>query len=229
MDLLDLYRRYAEELKSKCANLLTGDYSNPHCVYVPDDWAAAKNRVMIVGEEGYGAWGQGKQAGLTLSDIEKIQKANGKIVDYILAKDNDNRKFWRRFKSISDFDVPCIWNNLDKIYYMGKNRKRCCLTTTEENLLHSTNIKILKEEINILKPSIVIFFGWYNNALNIELPAIYEKLNPNGSDRLWKNSLYKIEDNGIDYIFTYHPSWRGKYKPVDYEKKVVDCVACCLK
>lgn len=228
-ELTTLYRDWNEQLKSKCSKLLSGAFSNPHYVYVPNGWESAKNRVMIVGEEGYGIWGQGKQAGLTSSDIADIQRTNGEIVDYVLAKDKDSRKFWRRFKSIKDLGVPCIWNNLDKIYYMGKDRKKCCLTTEEEKLLHSTNIKILKEEIAILKPSVVVFFGWYCDALHVELPEIWRKLYPNGDNRLWKNSFYKIFDNDINYIFTYHPSWRGKYKPTDYEQRVIDCIKACLK
>lgn len=223
-ELLKLYSRWLTELTDKCPELLSDKYSNPHYVSIPKNWENAKHRVMIVGEEGYGSWGNGKGGGLTLDNIEKIQYWNNNDVEKILNSGKDKRKFWRRFIEISKLGYPCIWNNLDKIFVRGK--KNCRLSVADRNLLHTLPTKILKEEIGILKPDIVIFFGWYYDSLSAELPEVCARLYPKGKkdNSLWKLKVCSIDFNGGHYIFTYHPSWHGKYKPLDYEDNVLNCI-----
>ena len=73
------------------------------------------------------------------------------------------------------------------------------LTRAEEQLLHMTDIKVLRREIEILKPTVVVFFGWYYYALHMEVPEICKRLYPNGwgDDSLWKYTVYSIEQNNI--------------------------------
>lgn len=73
--------------------------------------------------------------------------------------------FWCRFKKVKDFVYPCVWNNLDKIHLL---RKKCALSTDDEILLHYTKTKILQKEIEILKPTTVMFFGWHKESLKEE-------------------------------------------------------------
>ena len=64
--LTTVYEKWLNELKSSHPYLLENDrYSNPCYLYIPKEWQAAENRIMIVGEEGYGEWGCGKQSGWT--------------------------------------------------------------------------------------------------------------------------------------------------------------------
>lgn len=64
--LTTVYEKWLNELKSSHPYLLENDrYSNPYYLYIPKEWQAAENRIMIVGEEGYGEWGCGKQSGWT--------------------------------------------------------------------------------------------------------------------------------------------------------------------
>lgn len=62
--LTPIYEKWLDELKDTYPYLLEEKkYSNPYYFYVPKEWATARNRIMIIGEEGYGNWGCGKQYG----------------------------------------------------------------------------------------------------------------------------------------------------------------------
>lgn len=69
--LTSVYKKWLNELRSAHPYLLDEGirndaekkYSNPYYFYIPKEWATAKNRIMIIGEEGYGNWGCGKQYG----------------------------------------------------------------------------------------------------------------------------------------------------------------------
>ena len=223
-----IYEEWSNELKINCSALLDSCYSNPLYIGIPQEWELAKQRIMIVGEEGYGSWGYGKAYGLkkgesawTIHDIEKIQNYNLCAIEKYT---KGRTAFWRRFKKIKDLGYPCIWNNLDKIHYLQKRKGlKHQLSKAEEQLLHSTKIKILQKEIEILKPTVVVFFGWYYSSLIHELPDICNKLYPQGEgdNSLWKFNVVSLNVDNITYVFTYHPAWHGKQKPVDYEDRVI--------
>ena len=62
--LTQVYEKWLNELRSAHSYLLEDKkYSNPYYLYVPNEWATAKNKIMIIGEEGYGNWGCGKKCG----------------------------------------------------------------------------------------------------------------------------------------------------------------------
>lgn len=64
--LTTVYEKWLYELRSSHPYLLEDDrYSNPYYFYVPKEWKKSENRIMIVGEEGYGKWGCGKRYGWT--------------------------------------------------------------------------------------------------------------------------------------------------------------------
>ncbi len=209
-ELLDIYRKWEKELTA--LGFDSELYSHPYYISLPDDWENAHTRIMIVGEEGHG-----KQR--LKNDIEYIQKAHrdwqSKLIDC-------GSPFWIRFKKISDFGC-CIWNNLDKVHRLREDS--CRLSCKERKLLHSTKIKILAKEIELLKPNVVVFFGWYGDSIKEELPSIYEQLYPNGakSNIAWSKKKYFVAElYGISFIFTYHPAWRQK--PSDYEATVLEII-----
>ena len=240
-----IYEQWSIQALNICRHLEPDlKYSNPYYIYVPETWVKAKNRIMIVGEEGYGIWGRGskfctaygKDYGYEwkweFNDIGKIQSYNGKsISDY-----GKSTPFWRRYSAIAQicgFDIACVWNNLDKIHSIEKRPKLCYrLSESEECALHSTNIKILKEEINILQPSVIVFFGWHYKALEMEnlfSKEKYEELYNNWykcrDDKNWIAELeYELNGKTVKCIFTQHPGWRGKHKPKNYEETIIKLV-----
>ena len=231
-DLKKIYEKWSDEVISNCPSLIEGAYSNPYYVSIPNNWEISQQRIMIVGEEGNGSWGCGKSYGwteqepaYTIKSIEKIQYYNTWAIEKY--PQQNKSPFWRRFKKIMDFGYPCIWNNLDKIYSFDTSRKEkgkklnYQLTTAEEIQLHSVPTKILHEEITTLKPTVVVFFGWYPKSLRLELPQIYDELYSHQSE--WsKTALWHFVSENIIYIFTYHPSWGNRQK--GYELKVADYI-----
>ena len=229
--LLRLYIQWAQELKGNCSELLNDNYSNPYYVSIPNGWETAKNRIMVIGKEGYstGAWGKWK--GLSVDSIDELQEYNYEVmmsnIDRHQCNEYEKRKgaFWGRMRRIyQEFDCSCIWNNLDKIHHKtceNVKKNNSPLTCKEQKILHSTPTKILKNEIEILKPTMVVFFGWYTYSLSSELPYVAELLVESGWDKAnWQQDIPVIEVGNIKYIFTYHPN----RKPKAYEQLVIDTI-----
>lgn len=240
-NLVILYTKWAKQLDE--TSLTSDKYSNPYYVSIPENWSESKNRIMIVGEEGAGSWGCGKTKDekskiaynsdiWNAHDIDKIQQYNREQIDFQckLYKIHNNpewyenrgfvknKVFWQRFRKIFKMDATSvIWNNLDKIHSLSKRNRSFALFKKERESLHKTNIKILQEEITLLKPTLIIFFGWHWNSLSYELPEIYEELCKD-----WKK-IAPIQTQDRTYIFSYHPNARkGKEYENDLLKTVQD-------
>ena len=191
---------------------------------------------MIVGLEGYGENGRktaDDRTKINYNDFEKIQVWNYNYLRSQLGKANIYKKnysnFWRRFRAISEFGV-CCWSNIDKIHVRGSGAGKCKLSKTEREKLHQMDISILNEEIKILKPTHVVYFGFYGISLKNECPEVFCILYPKGLDdnSRWYKSIVPIQHKGICHIFAYHPAWVGKRKPKGYEDEVIDTVRRCI-
>ena len=219
-----LQRLYEEWVKQVDRKFQGPDYSNPHYVGIPDGWETATQRIMIVGEEGYGKWGLGKAYGKTENDPSLKFNDFGSIQEYILDggekyPKEKNTKFWKRFRAVKELGFPCVWNNLDKIYRINKHTG--ALKTSDEILLHSTEIKILQKEIEILKPTTVIFFGWHRKSLHNEWPELYDELYKHENETEWRISKrFSIQKDFTQYIFTYHPGRTS----TEYENQIMDYI-----
>ncbi len=221
--LYEVYQIWEKELKDACPQLITKEYSHPYYLHIPDDWFVARHRILIVGEEGFG----NKQFDLPIADAQVFNR------NYLLAQlthSADNRSpFWQRIRKIANNpDVSIAWTNLDMIHRSG--RKGCALKKRERMALHQTPTAILKEEIRLLEPTVIVYFGWYGISLQAELPDVFRILYPRGLKDYsqWQDDKMKvIELNGIHHIFTYHPGWGQRVK--GYEDMVLQTVTKVLK
>lgn len=233
-ELLDVYQQWYGQLTEL---LKKNSYSHPYYLHIPDDWCQSTYRILIVGEEGYGE----KEFNLS---IEKAQEFNRKYLlsqidpDQLVKNDRYKRSgssFWRRIRSIDELmkdngsPYSITWTNLDMIHHSIK-KGNCKLNQKERESLHST--PILPKEIDILRPTHVIYFGWYGISLEKELPDVFSRLYPNGlgDESLWKDEkMAKFQENGIWHIFTYHPNWGYRQKRDDngksYEDKVLNQIS----
>lgn len=225
--LISVYTQWLEELNIFAPQFLKKSYSNPYFSSIPEHWLDTdKPRIMVVGEEGFGTWGCGKgDASISASEIEKIQALNfnylkKQLVDLPHGEIN-NSAFWRRFRKVAKYGV-CTWTNIDKIHVL--HAKSCVLSESDRKLLHSLPTKLLAEEIRILKPTHVIFFGWHGTSLKQELPELYAKLYPNGAkdSSVWYKNVVSVSHQGITFIFCYHPNWG--YRTKGYEGKVISAL-----
>ena len=214
-ELLQMYQMWETEFKETCSQQRTSDYSFPYYIQIPDGWYDSEYRVMIVGEEGAGC---NKRFDMPITEAQKFNK------DYLLRQmDKENQcdidyewnssPFWRRIRTIQSLGAAICWNNLDKIHAIRKGR--CNLKKKDRIILHSTTTKILAEEIKLLQPTHVIYFGWYGVSLAAELPKVWEQLYPGGEKDYsqWDKDKHKVlHIDGIYHIFTYHPGWGQRQK-----------------
>lgn len=219
-----LYQRYYADIKMHVPTLLGEEYSNPYYSSIPDGWFETdKPRILIVGEEGFGIWGCGKgqENPIPADDFDRIQKLNYDYLRKQLQQDEGTLKesaFWRRFRALSPYGV-CCWTNIDKIHKLAS--KNCALSQKERKKLHSIGTRVLCEEIEILNPTHIVFFGWYGVSLQHELPSMFEKMYPKGlgDNSVWNKNVVAFEEDGKCYIFAYHPNWG--YRNRGYEDKVI--------
>lgn len=233
--LAAVYRRWLAELKQLAPELLDAGsrFSNPYYISTPAQWYSGdKPRILIVGEEGSGEWGCGKQNNALSPDaFEAIQAYNRSYLAKQLGQlpmdgeKKNNSGFWRRMRAVSEYGV-CAWSNIDKIHRLGKSH--CKLSAREQKALHSTRTQVLKEEIEVLRPDLVVFFGWWRISLKHELPELFEILYPNGINGGFLGNLIRIDHDGLPFIFTYHPGWRN-HKPANYEKDVLKLICESLE
>ena len=245
-ELFEVYQKWETELKEKCPELINKQYSHPYYLHIPDKWYESQYRILIVGEEGHGE----KNFDLPIEEAQEFNR------DYLLRQlgksKSDQYKwngssFWRRIRSIAQLmkdngsSYSITWTNLDMIHHSIK-KGNCKLKQKERESLHSTPTKILSEEIRILQPTHVIYFGWYFVSVRAELHDdhydVFKHLYPSekrgdnsqwGKDKMTKYPEYQKNGNRIWHIFTYHPSWGYRQKRNDngksYEDKVLDQIS----
>lgn len=214
--LYDTYVTWYSELSADPI-IAAPDISLPYFIYLPDNWTESPTRILIVGEEGFGEVGCDRDKRKTqFNIIETIQDFNR----YCLSDKTLNRRpFWRRINYLKSVfpDASFCWTNLDKVHRLkAKDSKSGCkLLTSQRKALH--NYPILADEIKIIHPTHVIFFGWYGYSLEKEFSdfdkTIYDNLYKNGNDG-WKLDGYCtpiLSADNVQYIFTYHPGWCTRY------------------
>lgn len=223
VQLMRIYEEWAMELKDTCPQLINEGFSHPYYLHIPDDWYDRKCRILVVGKEGHGTH-------LFRSSIEYAQNFNrkylmaqlGQCVEGVDYKRNGS-PFWNRIRRINKLpnadEISITWTNIDKIHRIGSH---CPLLKEQRLALHQTPTAILGEEIKLLKPRVVILFGWYDYSLEKELAAVFQKLRKHDMEypSYWNEHRMKtISEGEISYIFTNHPNWGQRQK--GYEEKVI--------
>ena len=224
-ELKSVYDAWYQEVKDM--KMLNSDaFTNPCYMGIPDIWFKNKHRILIVGEEMFGEDGNGKNLGYKPSDITTLQNHNLKVFQDALTPLNTfENPFWMRARRIAELGLPVAWTFLDKIGRKWITRSR--LVDQDRELLHSVKTRVLAEEIRILQPTVVFFFGWIGTALKTELPEVYDMLYPGGDndDTLWKNAFVSFTNGNMMYLFSYSPyspNWRKK--PKTYEDDLIERV-----
>lgn len=213
-NLSDKYIEWAESAeKIDNGYFLNDKFSNPYYAGI-QTCKNKKGTILIVGEEGFGLWGSGKADGWNFRDIERISEDKTNYIRVNLGKENGYNKsmFWNRFRYINEVtegNYNFAWTNIDKIHYLSNERGKAKLNEKDRIKLHGTEIiPILRYEIEMINPQCIVFFGWYGISLKAELPGIFEIVYPHGLEdtSMWKNKVLSFDDNGIRYVFSYHPA-----------------------
>ena len=229
-ELAAVGERWLKEMSSIAPNLLGNKYSNPYYLALPDKWFSSKQRILIVVEDGFGFEGNGKYQEIKPNEIKKIQDFTlDWFHHYVSNADDGEHDFWYRARAVCLLGKPVAFTSLNMFSMRHAHRSKP--SDADRKLMHSGNIRILKEEIDIAKPTHIFFFGWYGDSLKTELPDVHHCLYPRGDDdsSLWIDSFADFTVNGVYYLFSYNPySPYWKKKPSDYEDQILKALKAHL-
>lgn len=142
------YKKWLTLLQNSYPYLLEDKYSNPTYIYVPQNWKTAKNKIMIVGKEGYGEWGYGKKYGWVEKsnawnpdDFADIQLYNRDLLfsqtvyyhnDYMDEKYTDfNTWFTNLYKQRDPFHYA-FWKRFLRIYQLSPQNTSITWTNSDK-------------------------------------------------------------------------------------------------
>lgn len=176
--------------------------TNPFLIKTSDDYNQSKNRIMIFGQE-TNCWGS--ELGNDSVFANDIQKSI-EIYDEFFYKGGINSyggPFWSEFKRIkreieNEFEASFIWNNINKIGRIGKGNYHLI------NDIQFQYFKVVKQEILLTKPNILILFTGFNYDEFIE-----QQIGAFKRVKITENVCFlKFENDLKDLIVinTFHPN-----------------------
>lgn len=183
-ELKQLYETYLTELK-KATHGIGDQFSHPILMHVFDDYEKVNRKVMFVGKETYSWYGT----------MENSERLNVDLIldnykDFELAKDyhGKNSPFWSFIKTIhhrlngEEHPLGFLYTNFSKC------DSHKTTPSPELQKLNEKGFDLIKEEIKISKPDVVIFItGWeYEN----QFQRVFQGL---GYETLIENYLYKCK------------------------------------
>ncbi|MDY5519814.1 uracil-DNA glycosylase family protein [Campylobacter lanienae] len=215
--LNELYKPFFNNVKDKVGNKI-GQHSNPLLI----DLAKTNNintDVMIFGQE-TDTW---------YNDIKDIDKLIEIYSKFLNDKLEQRRLFWQCFRKwLGDENGIYVWNNLSKMDYNnsdGGNRSilRCPNEKIKEEILKGS-AEIIKKEIEIIEPKIIIFLsGPYYDFIIENYLGAKKKDNLEIAKIAEENELCEFELKGFENIKsfrTYHPGYLNR-RP-DLKNKIVE-------
>jgi hypothetical protein len=161
-NLKQLYSRHYPCLPQELESFNSGvsgkeQATNPLLLQIDDAWVNADLKIMFFGKETTGWWNNNSSDCQTIQTIDELC---GLYSNFYLSGNCLKGKigvFWQGIKKIQDafpnIQIGYLWNNLLKI---GK----CARGTPNDKIIEITKqyFNVLEEEIEILKPDIVVFF-----------------------------------------------------------------------
>jgi len=227
-DLEDLYRKYWDQLLIDGNIIIQNNKkknnhpANPLLLKVNEEkYESADIKVMVFGQETWGWQGSFAKSVMYLMDRYDIffNKEN-------FYKNRSISAFWKGFdffkdeitKYYSQNDIVILWNNISKIgRYEAKG------TTSEIRNLEQNSFPVIKEEMNILKPDIVVFLtGNRDDDIRFHYPDVCFKKYRNRNNLTSKSGkikfkpAYKVisKDLPSRAVKLYHPSYFGGFNKI---------------
>lgn len=229
-ELRKVYSEWIEQIKklekSDGIDFFSDQFSNPHLIEIPSGWFDANTRIMFVGEELNGYWGKDWQApwkpielnvdklmsiyrSCLCKQIKEIKNCSNNYINYGYRIYRSN--FWKTIRAFAgDKNTSIIWNNVDKFCKPNDNKKQHKLNDSERNILHK-NCTLLEKEIEITRPTHIVFLGWYTESLKNLLGA--DLCNKPKETHYNKKKIFTNEDINwtLPYeikscCFSFHPS-----------------------
>lgn len=156
--LKDLYQKYWDKTRDEI--VIGKDSAFPFMIRVNERYEKAPKRVMFCGQETY-AWNSEEYNTVEKSSVESIMKR----YDIFVNNGGYNSPYWNFQKQIIN-DNPQIGFVQDNIVKIGKADEAGC-DETIDNLAHQY-FPVFREEVNILRPDLIIFLTGPNYDNKIE-------------------------------------------------------------
>ena len=171
--------------------------SNPHFISVPEGYAKAPTRILVVGQQTYG-WGDHNLC----NRPDAVNALMSLYADFNLGQTYTASPFWQATVLLNRLVNPespprsFLWSNLVKLDQSG-NRP---IEEIEDQICE---IGLLQKEIEIIDPDVVVFFTGpkYDQRLKLSFP-----------DLIWKNKsqfIICLEHPTLPALSfrTYHPNY----------------------
>lgn len=144
--------------------------SAPLLLSIREEWSVSANRLLIVGQETNGWTSAIKTKPRQLKTLEHFCKSASGIAEMVHAYDSfdfaqtyshRNSAFWRAFRhleeNIAEAKSAAMWTNLFRVDVGGSVVRGC--DDEACNHLRRVQAGLLKTEVKVLKPTVVIFFS----------------------------------------------------------------------
>ncbi|WNS73656.1 hypothetical protein RRV45_12070 [Bacillus sp. DTU_2020_1000418_1_SI_GHA_SEK_038] len=203
-NLLNLYSRHWSDMVS---SLEGNQLSNPLLLYINDEdkYKYADIKIMFFGQE-TNTW-EGELGNKSIDELLVTYSnffGNGKCFKYGGPFWNTVKDYVNTIKQLNpDKSVECVWNNIIKI---GKEKTKGAPDKSLVNI-QKEKFPVIKEEIEILKPDLIIFFTGPNYDQYIKTEWRDLKINSVNSWETRKIALLKHELLPNNTIRTYHPNF----------------------
>lgn len=217
--LKDLYSEFLPKFVGSFNETELQELSLPLLMHVFSEYVKAKVKILFVGQETFG-WG-GK-----LNDSDKLNTSSltelYKKFKFAIDSKKRNSPFWRFLHDFNNKMNPngneggFLWTNLSKTDHNKTTPKK------ELQCKAISGYLLLREELKIIKPDIVIFLtSWkYDNMLREIFPNVeFDIIKPRFLTQLKHNDL------PILTFRTYHPAYLNRSK--NFEEILVELVNRC--
>lgn len=182
-----------------------GDFpTNPYFITVQDAYCNAGRRIMVVGQETL-SWGGefGNDGGFSLErNVDELMN----LYDICIKDERLKTTFWQFGRAIAKAsDAQVIFNNIAKVGWCNKR-----------GFLPSLQPRILKKEIEITKPNLLVFTTGPREQY-------MQELNQNGICPSGRESLVSIDGKAyaeiwegvsVPTIWCYHPRYLSTRKVI---------------
>lgn len=216
------YRRF--HASAKLPARLAGRASAPLLVYPHERWVDSTVKLLVVGQETLRwpdlrtAFGEGG-----IRNFKEFSRAQNGVTpmwelyrQYSLGRQHPkmNSAFWRGFRALDEAVNPipdsALWTNIFKVNVNGSVIKNC--TRAEIAKIHKAQEGLLRHEIDVLKPEVVVFFTGptYDAAIRSEFGDVDFQPFVKASGRaapLSSLALVRAPGLPVKTVRSYHPEY----------------------
>ncbi len=209
-NLRKIYEPYLEEVKRSLLEY-PKHFSYPLLMHCFDDFYEAKRKLLIVGKETF-SWQGILSAEVTLDTIIKGYK------EFKLGQNYYNSPFWRFSLSLQNIlngnvlPLGFLWTNFSKLDY-NKTSPPARLIKQNPKIF---GFDLLVEELNIVKPDILVFLTNWNNEYGWQFERVFNGVQ---YETLKEGYLYLCKHHLLPKktFLTWHPNglqYKGKFSEV---------------